>query len=252
MSFVLLCAALSANAQMNVDGPIRFTGPEDERGVVGVAQPAAQHAAITVEASLIGTTTWAEASAAGTAITLDPSAPLTAYRDGQVLRFLSPADIHGPSTITCTGLVALPVRRPDGLDPARGQIRQGALIEVVHAANAWILMNAPEGGCPTGTVAIGDRLCIEATDAGNLLFFPAADRCNNMGGRLCTWDEFYIACTQHAASLNGLLDAWEWIDDSSNHGNSAVQVGFSTCTGQRWANPQNVTLGHSRCCFQPR
>jgi len=241
-----------AQAQVEVDTRIQFTGPDTERSVVGLGSPATQDAAVTVEASLIGTTTWATATVSGMAITLQPTTPMTAYRDGAVLRFLAPAHVHGPSTLACIGLMAAPLQRPDGLPPARGQIVQGAVVEVVRAGDVWILTNLPERGCPPGTVAIGDRLCIERADQGNTLWFPAADRCTNLGGRLCSWDEFHIACTQYSDQLTGLLDAWEWIDDSSNHANSAVQVGLTNCTAQRWANPNNVTLGHSRCCFVPR
>lgn len=241
-----------AHGQVSVDTRIHFTGQDAERAVEGLGAPASQDAAVTVSASLIGTTTWATATVNGMAVTLQPSAPLTDHRDGTVLRFVAPAAVHGPATLACVGLAPSPLRRPDGLDPARGQIVQGAVVEVVRAGDGWILTNLVEHGCPPGTVAISERLCIERADQGNTLWFPAADRCTNLGGRLCSWDEFYIACTQYADQLTGLLDAWEWIDDSSNHANSAVQVGLSTCTAERWANPNNVTLGHSRCCFVPR
>lgn len=249
---LILFYTVAAHAQVELDAPIRMTGPEGERAIVGLGLPAGPDAAVTVEAALIGTTSWATASVNGMAITLQPTTPLTAYRDGAVLRFLAPTQVHGPSTLACTGLPFAPLRRPDGLPPARGQIVQGAVVEVVRAGDAWILTNLPEHGCPPGTVAISERACIERADQGNTLWYPAADRCTNLGGRLCTWDEYYVACTRYASELTGLHDAWEWIDDSSNHANSAVQVGLNNCTAERWANPNNVTMGHSRCCFVPR
>lgn len=249
---ICLLNMAALHAQVTIDVPVLLTGPEEQRTISGLAAPTEPSSAITVEASVLGTANWAEASILGPVISLQPVAPLTSYHDGILLRFLSPADVLGPSSLACNGLPALPVVRPDGLEPARGQIRQGAVIEIVLAGDRWILINAPERGCPAGTVAIGDRLCMEATDAPNLFYYPAAERCTALGGRLCGWDEFYLACTQHAGEMTGLLDAWEWIDDSSNHANSAVQVGFGTCTAQRWANPQSVTQGQSRCCFKPR
>ncbi|MGV3637905.1 MAG: hypothetical protein ACO1NQ_09685 [Flavobacteriales bacterium] len=239
-------------AQVEVTVPVTFTGPDAERGIDGLGAPGSQHAAITVEASVAGISTWAEASINGTVVTLTPTAPLSEPGNGTLLRFLAPADLAGPSSLACTGSAALPLRRPDGLPPARGQIIQGALVEVVLAGEAWILTNLAGSDCPPGTIAISDRVCIERADQGNTLWFPAADRCTNLGGRLCSWDEFYIACTQYGDQLTGLFNAWEWIDDSSNHANSAVQVGFQNCTAQRWANPNNVTLGNSRCCFKSR
>lgn len=251
----LLCSLLitwAVLAQVEVTVPVRFTGTDEERGIDGLAAPGSQHAAISVEASLSGINTWAEASIAGTVVTLTPTAPLPEPANGTLLRFLAPADLAGPSSLVCAGSAALPLHRPDGLPPSRGQIVQGALVEVVLAGEAWILTNLASSGCPLGTIAISDQVCIERADQGNTLWFPAADRCTNLGGRLCSWDEFYIACTQFGDQLTGLFNAWEWIDDSSNHANSAVQVGFQNCTAQRWANPNNVTLGNSRCCFKSR
>lgn len=239
-------------AQLEVTGPVTFTGPNEARGIDGLAAPASQHAAITVEGSLIGVNTWAEATINGSVLSVTPSAPITEPGNGTLLRFIAPSDLRGPSTLVCAGAPALALLRPDGLPPASGQIIQGALVEVVRAGEAWIITNRAEAGCPPGTVALGDQVCIERADQGNTLWFPAADRCTNLGGRLCSWDEFYLACSQYADQLTGLFNAWEWIDDSSNHANSAVQVGFQNCTAQRWANPNNVTLGNSRCCFKPR
>jgi hypothetical protein len=241
-----------AYAQLEVTTPVTFTGPEEERAIIGLSAPVSQHAALTVEASLTGVNTWAEATINGNELTLTPIAPISLPGNGTLLRFIAPADLQGQSTLVCSGSQSLPLRRPDGLPPASGQIIEGAVVEVVLAGDSWVITNRAEFGCPPGTIAIGDRSCIERGDQGNTLWFPAADRCTNLGGRLCTWDEFYIACTQYAGQLTGLLNAWEWIDDSSNHANSAVQVGFQSCTAQRWANPNNVTLGNSRCCFKPR
>ncbi|MBX2973554.1 MAG: hypothetical protein KF797_10655 [Flavobacteriales bacterium] len=248
---LLLTFAL-AHAQVEVDQRIHLTGPDGERALTGLAMPAAPDAALTVEAALIGTGSWAEASANNMAITLHPRVPVSAYRDGLLLRFVAPADIFGPSTISCIGLDEAALRRPDGLPPMRGQIVPGAVIEVLYAADGWILTNAPERGCPPGTVAISERTCIEREPHGNSRWYAAADRCTNRGGRLCSWDEFYLACMRHSDQLTGLLSAWEWIDDATNHWHTSVQVGMGSCTAERWAVPAGVTLGPTRCCFVPR
>jgi hypothetical protein len=237
---------------MQVGTSIRFVGPEEERQVTGIALPSDGSAAHTVEASLIGTTTWAEVSVSGAVLTLTPTVPMTTLRDGALLRFLAPSDLHGPLTIALPGLDPTPALRPDGVPASRGQIRGGSVVELVRAGTSWVLTGLPDRGCPPGTVAIGERLCMEQALQPNSLWFPAADRCNDLGGRLCSWDEFYVACSQYGAAFSNMLTAWEWLDDSSNHANSAVQVGLSSCTAERWANPNNVTMGRSRCCFTPR
>lgn len=249
---VSLLFTMGGWAQVEIDRAVQFSGPSDQRGIDGLDRPTLESSVVTVEASLIGTTTWAEASISGSVLTLTPVVPMSDHRDGALLRFVAPADLHGPITAGCDGLPAVPLTRPDGLPPARGQVIPGAVVELVHANGAWILMGLSENGCPPGTAAIGERLCMERASQPNTLWFPAADRCNDLGGRLCSWDEFYVACTQYASEFSNMLSAWEWLDDSSNHANSAVQVGMTTCTAERWANPNNVTLGRSRCCFTPR
>ena len=241
-----------SQGQVTVDGPIRMTGEVGERRIDGLGLPSSPDAAMAVEASLLGTAHWAEATVDGPVISLLPTVPPVEYRGGQLFRFVAPIELFGDLVLACPSLPEFPVLRPDGTAPARGQMRQGAVCEVLFATDKWILLNAPERGCPPGTTAVDDRLCIETVDAGNLFFYAAAERCAGMGGKLCGWDDFYIACTQFGGQLSGLFDAWEWLDDSSNHANSAVQVGLGTCTAQRWANPQSVTLGHSRCCFTLR
>ncbi len=240
-----------AYGQLVLDNSMELTGTPANGYVEGLSSPTAPDAAITVEASLVGSATWATASAASNAITLAPTVHVENYRDGQLLRFVAPAAVQGPSTLACTGLPALPLVRPDGLEPARGQIRPGAVVEVIHAGSRWVLMNVPGRGCPGGTVAVSERLCVEQASTANTLYYPAAERCTGLGGRLCKWDEYYLACTQHAAELTGLQN-WEWIDDTSNHAHSAVQVGAGTCIAQRSAHPNFTTLGRARCCFAPR
>ena len=251
-SILLFALAFGLHGQMLIDGPVLFTGPADQRGVDGLAPPTTSDAAISVQASLVGTTTWAVATANGMDLELQPNAPLDAHRDGQLLRFVAPSPIFGQSSLACTGLPPAPLVRPDGLEPVRGQIRTGMIIEVVRSGERWILMNAPERDCPPGTVAINDRICIEQAIGPETYFYDAVERCDNRGGRLCDWNEFYLACMEQGSQLTGLLTAWEWVDDSSNHSHSAVQVGSGACTAQRSAHPQVLNLGRSRCCYQTR
>lgn len=249
---LFLIGSVPGSAQVELNTPLRFTGPVEERTIEDVAAPRTESAILTVEASLLGTAHWGEATQTGNALTLLPTVQTTSYRIGQLFRFLAPGAVFDSTSLRISGLEPYPLRRPDGVYPVRGQVRPGAVCEVLFAGDHWVLLNLPERGCPTGTFQLNDRLCMERVDAGNLFFYAAAERCAGMGARLCGWDEYYYACSQHAAELSGLFDAWEWIDDASNHANSAVQVGFANCTAQRWANPQSVTLGHSRCCFEPR
>jgi len=249
---VLLFWVTSAVGQVDVSVPLQFTGADGARGFTNIASPVAESGALLVEGSLLGQAHWAVASVTTNVITLSPIPAVTAYRDGLLLRFLAPSTIQGSMTMGCAGLDTYPVLRPDGLPPARGQLVSGSVCEMIFAADRWILMNAPESGCPPATLPLSDRLCVETTPTGNMFFFAAVERCASQGGRLCRWDEYYLACTQLGAQLQGRFTAWEWIDDTQNHANTAVQVGRNTCTDQRWADSQLITPGNTRCCFPIR
>ncbi len=249
---VLLFLATSAVGQVDIDVPLEFTGGDGERGFINIAPPVIESGALLVEGSLLGQANWATAAVATNVITLSPTPSVTAYRDGLLLRFVVPSTIEGVLTMGCAGLEAYPLLRPDGLPPARGQLLSGTVCEVIFVTDHWILMNAPESGCPPATLPISDRVCIETAPTGNIFFFAASGRCASQGGRLCRWDEYYQACTQLGTQLQSLFTAWEWIDDTQNHANTVVQVGRNTCTDQRWADPQLITPGKSRCCFPIR
>ena len=246
--FLLTSAAL---CQVEIDGPVVLSGPEAMRRVDGLAAPLTGDAALTVEGSLLGTANWAEASLNGTAIALSSTVPLIGYRDGLLLRFIAPASAHDSLFLSVDGLPPFPLVRPDGIGPVRGQVRTGALCEVLFANERWILMNAPELGCPVGTTRLHERLCMETTGMDNMLFFGASERCADMGGRLCNWGEFHWACTQFASELTGMTDSWEWVDEGANHAHSTVNVGFGNCNAERSSTPP-ITFARSRCCFDPR
>lgn len=248
-----LMLATHLSAQVVIDRPVQFTGAPSDRVIIGLAPPLTASAAITVEASLAGKAHWAQATLEGSSVALTPSLPSSDVRDGQLLRFIAPAELYDSLTLACTGQPTFPLLRPDGARIARGQVHSGTLCEVVHMNSTWVLMNAPEHGCPPGTVSVNDRLCVEIAGAENMTYYPANDRCVGMGGQLCTWGEFYLACTSVGTQLTGSLGAWEWLDDSSNHAHSAVQAGMTACTAQRWGNPVNpIFQARSRCCFVPR
>ncbi len=251
-SIFLIWLALPAMAQLESDVPVQLNGPPQDRRVDGIASPTGPYAALTVEATLLGVSHWANATANGNTITLGPTVPLLEYRDGQLLRFVVPSTIADTIMMGCVGLPTHLLLRPDGLVPAMGQLQAGRVCEVLFASNSWILLSSPERGCPQGTYQLSDRLCVERNNTGNLFFFPAAERCAALGGRLCSWDEFHYACTHALAEFPGMLSDWEWIDDSSNHANSAVLVGGTNCNNQTSSHPQIIRKGNSRCCFKPR
>lgn len=251
-TLLMLFANLTCMGQVEHSTPLRFMGPEGTRTITGMGEPLSENAAITVEGSLLNTAHWATATLVVDTIKLVATPSMTNYEDGMLLQFVVPVNMRGALKLSCSGLTALPLTRPDGVPPVSGQMLAGSVCEVLFAGDRWILTNAPEKGCPPATTMINERLCIETATTANMYFYPAVERCSALGGRLCKWGEYYVACVEHAEELTGLGAAWEWIDDTSNHANTSVQVGFANCEAMRWADPQQITFGRTRCCFAPR
>jgi hypothetical protein len=247
---ILLSALLPrvVSAQVELDVPLHFTGPEDDRRIVDLADPTSTTALLSKGPMDRGMPHWAEATfSAGTIDLSIAPAPLNATT-GTLLRFRATANAFGPLNVRVNNGMTDPLYTTDGLDPVLGDIVEGMICEVIKQDIGWTLTNPPRPGCPPTTVSVNDRFCIDAArSAMNLDFFDAMDHCAKRGGRLCGWDEYHFACTTVASSLTGLFTDWEWIDATSNHVHIGDQVGRTSCFSQRSQSPNAI---HStRCCY---
>lgn len=247
-----LAAGSIGMAQVRIDVPLELTGADGERRIDGLAAPATGSALVTLESAAQGSWQWGTAQVNGLALSVALSPPLSAYRDGLLVRFVAPANLAGAVTLNVDGQGDLPLLRPDGLLPVLGQIRQGVVCEAMHADGRFILLSAAERGCPPATVPVTERYCIDQGSVGNQLVFTAMSYCANRGGRLCTWDEYHAACVLVGTQLTGMFNEWEWIDDTSNHTQTADQAGRAHCQSQRSAGVPTTTTGDTRCCYHPR
>jgi len=91
------------------------------------------------------------------------------------------------------------------------------------------------GGCPAGFVDTGYGYCIQTAENAESTFFTAVKTCANLGGRLCTGQEWYLACANNKA--NNMTDNWEWVGDiwgpeyaPGCFGAAAPIVGNGRCT----------------------
>lgn len=258
MRYQLATAAVLAwvlcSAQVQLDVPVHFTGTDGERAVEGLGPPVAGSSAVEVRSAVAtGAYSWAEAQVVVDTVRLTVVPALQAYRNGLMLRFKLPTTMEGPSYVRVgPDLPAVPLVRSDGLPPTWGQLAAGRMAEVLFMDDRCILMNLPVTGCPQGFVEMTKRLCIERTPVPDMLFHDAMQRCIHLGGRLCAWDEYVAACVLHGGELDGMLEQWEWLDETSDHTHGADQGGFETCTGRRQRSDLYQAVGHTRCCFHPR
>ena len=249
---IALCSSLCATAQVEIDVPIRATGPEGQRGINGLGDPINEGAAISVDVASSGQVHWASGTVTADTLTLSVSPGLTYYQDGQLLRFSAVGNDQVMPWIRVGGMAALPVVRSDGLAVQYAPLGSGTVAEILLHAGTWILLNADRATCPPGSVSVNERLCMETNATSGLKIYQAIARCGDRGGKLCTWDEYVAGCTLAGAQLGGLFDEWEWIDDTSNHTHTADQAGRFTCQSQRTANAITLIVGDTRCCYHPR
>lgn len=250
-TIALLGAALPAVAQVEVDAPLRFTGPTEERRITGLTDPATTTSAVTLGYAVRGTAHWYTAATTGDTLLLEPATGLVpVVGDGLLLRFIPPQAMEGAVHLRIGEEEPLPLLRPDGLKPLPGQVRAGAVCEVVLHGGVYTLLAPEARGCAEGFVHVHQRLCIETQDMPGLTFYQAADRCAERGAKLCSWDEYHTACTLLEGTLLGLFNGWEWIDDTSNHTHTGDQAGGTDCASQRSTVP--LQTGDGRCCSRPR
>lgn len=249
---VLLCTGLVhlGHGQVRVDVPIQFNGPDDQRTVQGLGAPAQADAMITVEGAVRSEWAWATALAQGDTLDLSFSPAPAALRDGLLLRFLAPQELHGPWWLRAAGYAPLPLVRTDGLPIADGQIIAGQVCEVLHAGGRYHLLNATETGCPSGYLQVNANYCIESYSSDLAIFYDAIDQCALKGGKLCTWDEYQAACFLLDGQFDNMFVEWEWIDDTANHLHTANQAGRTSCEGVR--NRVVNVEARVRCCHHLR
>jgi hypothetical protein len=241
------------SAQVRTTVSVAFTGAPDERRIDGIAEPAAHTSAITVDGSLrSGAYTWCQALLTGDSVRLTPSPAIGVLQDGTTVRFVAPAALSGPLGAKVPGHPGLALVRSDGLHLTPGQVPQGLVVEAIQAGGKLYVVNTWGGGCPPGFLAAHQNLCMEANSVSGLLFHQAITRCTDLGGKLCSWDEFIAGCNLLTGQLQNQFVDWEWVDDSSNHGHGADQVGRFTCESQRHFGLIATTPGRARCCLRPR
>ncbi|MBK9763846.1 MAG: hypothetical protein IPO87_10895 [Flavobacteriales bacterium] len=92
-----------------------------------MGEPLSENAAITVEGSLLNTAHWATATLVVDTIKLVATPSMTNYENGMLLRFVVPVNMRGALKLSCSGLTAFPLTRPDGVPPVSGQMLAGSV-----------------------------------------------------------------------------------------------------------------------------
>lgn len=243
-----LFGAAAVHAQVRVDKPLQLIGAAlEDRQVTGLTDTLAPEAAINARTAQAGAfrhiapvngTTW-EASAPA----------ITSVGPGAHVIVFAPAPTTGSVNLTLNGSGPWPVLNA-GLPLDGAALHEGGAIALVFDGASFQVLNGAveaQRGCPVGTVAASEQLCIEAGERAPTDFFQAAITCTSSGLRLCSWGEFVSACIRSGElGLTNMSNNWEWSNNSSNEDGSVRVVGSNSCNAA--GNGLATSLRAFRCC----
>jgi hypothetical protein len=101
-------------------------------------------------------------------------------------------------------------------------------------------------GCGMGFLVVpGTNYSIEINEHAASIWFDAVVLCRSLGAKLCSWEQWYYACSL-GLPLNGIISNLEWTED--NTGSLMVlTLGDSNCTGMASESPWSIR-GFRCCC----
>ena len=132
-------------------------------------------------------------------------------------------------------------------------VAPGSLLSLVFDGTSFQVLNGAvhrRRDCPSDMVAVNEQYCIEPQERDTLDFYDAAFACVSDNKRLCTWGEWYRACTLAATlGLANMSGNWEWTNSSANEDLIARMVGNTSCTAAGTSLVTGSIPRKSRCCF---
>jgi hypothetical protein len=249
---LLVFSAVDCSAQVSIDKPIELTGSNVERHVAGV--PVGTTTDHALSAGTLQSGSYANAQATGSnALVVSLTPTVVQPVAGTNLMVAITAVNTAPVTISVDGNGPYPVRKNATEELIAGELQPGMVASLVFDGTVFHLTNArrlERRPCPTGFTQVNELYCIEPVSRDTVYMDSAAVICGNLDSRMCTWGEWYHACTQ-AGNL-GLLNMgnqWEWTNSTANGVASARVVGATSCT-HAGVGPAYDTLARKfRCCY---
>lgn len=253
VSLALLLAA-SALAQIGVDRPVELVGgTAADRQVKGLADPGSSSDALNARSFQQGTYATGTVSGGGAwSITLAPAPDALVMGMHVVLKSLDANT--GPVTLAVNGGASLPVLRDSGAPLEAGDVPAGAMVALTCTGNAFLLTSGralEKRPCPPGFVAVTEGFCIEQVQRDTVDFPEAAVICGDLNARLCTWGEWYVACTQATTlGITDMVGDWEWSNNAANGDGLVRVVGQYSCSAAATSQGWDLLPRNFRCCFR--
>ena len=253
--FLNASLGLCAWSQVRVDRPIELTGSGNtDRQVSGLHDGVATGDALNARTLQRGTYLFADVTG-GSAWQANIQPAITQPQTGLCLLLRSADANAGPVTLSVNGSPPIAVVKDGGQQLVAGDIGPGGTVGLTYDGTAFQLVSArrmDRKPCPAGTVQVNELYCIEAQDRDTTSFDLAAVICGEQGMRMCSWGQWYAACT-HASELGleNMSGDWEWTNSAANADLSVRIVGASSCSqaGIALGWGEDAVARHYRCCF---
>lgn len=133
-----------------------------------------------------------------------------------------------------------------------GEVKAGAIITLVFDGSAFQMTSARtpfKKECPSGFAQVDEHFCVQMQRQDSTSVDVAAVYCSGLQARLCTWSEWYTACTKaNVLGITDMVGEYEWTDDLSDAGARVVGK-FSCYTGANSA-PFAPPGRAFRCCYR--
>jgi hypothetical protein len=251
--YTCLFMALGISAQVKVDKPIVLTGADaDLKQVHGIGAWMEETDAINAETELAGTHRYTT-PVSGSTLDIDLQSIEGEPIVGTQLLVRTPDDpLTGPIQITVNGQGPYPLTFAPA-DPVDGSyIPPATIISIIYTGSEFQLVHGRatlRRPCPDGMVAVNDQFCIQTErDPVLMEFFPSITACNSIGARLCTWGEYYAACSQATdLGISAMPSGWEWTNQTANEDGNVRVVGNTSCFQASTSQP--TTPRYYRCCY---
>lgn len=258
LAVVLLSLGLVGlcEAQVLLDKPIILEGTSDPaRQVSGLRDATSEPEALNARSLQSGQYHYAEVLG-GASWEASATPHVGALQTGLRLLLRVQNGTNGPATLNVDGLGAFNVVKDGDLPLQADDVAAGETISLVFDGAVFQLISArriDKRPCPSGTVAVGAgaTYCIEIQEHDTTDYPTAAVTCGGLNMQLCSWGQWYVACTMATElGLQNMLGNWEWTNSPANSDAQARVVGESTCTQAGATTGWNATPRYFRCCFR--
>lgn len=183
-----------------------------------------------------------------TSDTINLQTPLiNSYSTGMKIYFKADTSINKSVYIKINNLSTHELKRYTLDSIGNGDIVKDQMISIVFNFDHFQILNQKNKDCPKDFIFINNSYCIEPEENTALTYHESVMNCRAKNARLCSWNEWYYACSQFSSQVNNTINNYEWIGDAANENYQIKTVGFGSCESNSVSGTSNTY--NYRCCF---